>query len=99
LIENIALVLKFRSFYWLEKLVEEPSFINRRMLFSSLLRRLIERKLKKLSDAFFRKHWSFEHNPVNYFKKGFHGFNQPVPLLYEVDLSNDVKEKGRVANQ
>lgn len=99
LIEKIALVLKFRSFYWLEKLVEEPSFVNRRMLFSSLLRGLIERKLKRLSDAFLRKHWSFEHNPVNYFKKGFHGFNQPVPLLYEVDLRNDVKEKGRIANQ
>lgn len=81
LLENVRLIWSIKSFYFLEKLQQT----NNKLILSLL----ISYRLEKLSKDFVKNHFNFNNNPVNYFKKGHHGFNQPYPNL----MKEKIKKK------
>ena len=71
--KKLKIVLSCKSFYFLEKLKDLSEYRS--------LSFFINLRLKKLSSDFYNNHFDFDHNPVNYFTKGHHPFNQPYPCL------------------
>tara|TARA_Y100001960_G_scaffold324764_1_gene405821 strand:+ start:915 stop:2135 length:1221 start_codon:yes stop_codon:yes gene_type:complete len=90
-LKKFKIVLSFKSFYFLEKLKNIPEY--------SFFVFLIDLRLKKLSSDFYNNHFNFDHNPVNYFIKGHHAFNQPYPYLYAEKIAKKLELLSLEANR
>ncbi len=88
-IQKFKLLFQIRSFYFLEKIFTLEPFFTKF---------IFKIKLNYLSKNFIKNDFRFDKNPVNYFKKGHHSFNQPTPSLFEEKINEMIRKLSVVAN-